>query len=149
MTVARFTADEKAAEARREATMRRSVYPGLVARGGRMTQAEADRRTALMDEIATDYERHARIEAEAREPRLELTEGSKGSASAKVGDTGVPTLVLPLSPQGRRWHIGDAAGDYFGDEDFRGVVLEIEIADAAEAQTATAALLDQTSGGDR
>ena len=64
--------------------MRRSVYPGLVARGGRMTQAEADRRTDLMEEIAADYERQARIEAEAREPRLDLTERSDDPFAAGV-----------------------------------------------------------------
>jgi hypothetical protein len=50
----RFTDEEKKKAAEREATMRRRVYPGWVA-VGRMTQAEADRQIALMDEIARDY----------------------------------------------------------------------------------------------
>lgn len=54
--VPKFTNKEKATEARREVVMRRRVYPGMVA-GGKMTSGEADRLTAIMAEIAEQYER--------------------------------------------------------------------------------------------
>lgn len=49
-----MTAKDKRECAEREAKMRRRVYPRWVEQK-RMTQAEADRQIALMDEIAADY----------------------------------------------------------------------------------------------
>lgn len=43
------------AEVRRELTMRARVYPGLVSRG-KMTQAEADQRVAVMEAVARHLE---------------------------------------------------------------------------------------------
>lgn len=54
----RFTARELADEARREAFVRRRVYPRQVA-AGRMTQADADRRIDMMEAIAVRLTRHA------------------------------------------------------------------------------------------
>jgi hypothetical protein len=45
---------EKCAEARREAALRRKVYPGFVERK-MITSKAADRQIALMDAIAADY----------------------------------------------------------------------------------------------
>lgn len=50
----RFSRPEKHAAALRELRQRRRVYPRLVGRG-RMTQADADRQIAIMEEIANDY----------------------------------------------------------------------------------------------
>jgi hypothetical protein len=50
----RFTDEEKAKCALREAAWRRRVYPNAVAKG-RMTQAQADREIAMMDEIAAEF----------------------------------------------------------------------------------------------
>ncbi|MBS8227138.1 hypothetical protein [Vannielia litorea] len=49
-----FTDLQKHEAARREAELRRRVYPRWVA-DGRMTQAEADRQIAVMEAIAADY----------------------------------------------------------------------------------------------
>lgn len=51
---ATFTDDEKATAAAREVGMRRSVYAKRVF-AGEMSQEEADRGIALMDEIAREY----------------------------------------------------------------------------------------------
>ncbi|BEV44373.1 hypothetical protein [Afipia carboxidovorans] len=59
-TEAKFTDDEKAAEAERELRMRKQVYPRRVA-DGRMTQADADRKIAIMAEIAEDYKSKGRL----------------------------------------------------------------------------------------
>lgn len=49
-----FTAAEKRAEIEREIVMRKRVYPRLV-KDGRLSQADADHRLAVMKAIATDY----------------------------------------------------------------------------------------------
>lgn len=49
-----YSAEEKHREALREVAMRTQVYAGLV-RGNSLSQQEADRRIALMREIADDY----------------------------------------------------------------------------------------------
>ncbi len=51
-----WSATEKLAEIEREIGMRKRVYPREV-QGGRMTQAEADRRLSIMEAIAQDYRR--------------------------------------------------------------------------------------------
>ena len=56
----RFTDEEKAKCALREAAWRRRVYGNAVAKG-RMTQAQADREIAMMDEIAAEYAAHAEL----------------------------------------------------------------------------------------
>lgn len=56
-----FSRLEKLNEALREIAQRRRVYPRLVS-AGKMTQAQADRQTAVMQAIAEDY----------REPELPL-----------------------------------------------------------------------------
>lgn len=63
----RFSAKDKAAAARREASFRRYVYPKRVS-DGKMKQEDADRQIAIMDEIAWDYDQRAA--AEEREGRL-------------------------------------------------------------------------------
>jgi hypothetical protein len=50
----RFTDEEKAKCALREAAWRRMVYGNAVAKG-RMTQEQADREIAMMDEIAAEF----------------------------------------------------------------------------------------------
>lgn len=50
----KFTAEEKAKECEREAKMRRHVYPVRVSEK-KMSQADADRKIAMMDEMAADY----------------------------------------------------------------------------------------------
>ncbi|MER8387250.1 hypothetical protein [Mesorhizobium sp. M0968] len=62
-----FTARDKAECADREVKQRRRVYPRLVSEG-RMTQQLADRQTALMEAIATDY----RMVADAEEAKGRL-----------------------------------------------------------------------------
>ena len=52
--MARFTDEQKAACAEREARLRRQVYPNRVG-VKRMSQQLADREIAIMDEIATEY----------------------------------------------------------------------------------------------
>lgn len=64
---ARFTDEDKAKCALREAGWRRRVYPNSVAKG-RMTQAQADREISMMDEIASEY----LLQWECREPGLPL-----------------------------------------------------------------------------
>lgn len=49
-----FSDADKFAEAKRELAMRRRVYPNLVGRG-KLSQADADRRIALMEAIMEDY----------------------------------------------------------------------------------------------
>jgi hypothetical protein len=56
-----ITTADKAACARREAKMRARVYPRWVA-NGKMTQAQAERETAIMNAIAQDYETRAEAE---------------------------------------------------------------------------------------
>lgn len=65
----RITNAEKAKAARREVQMRGRVYPRRVAEG-RMTQADADRQTAVMTAIAEDYERLAAADLQAERPTL-------------------------------------------------------------------------------
>ncbi len=56
-----FTDRDKADEAKREVAMRRRVYPRWV-QDGRMKQADADRKIAIMEAIATDYRERAETE---------------------------------------------------------------------------------------
>lgn len=49
-----FTAAEKRAEVQRELGMRRRVFPQWVS-AGRIDQATADRRIAILEAIAKDY----------------------------------------------------------------------------------------------
>ena len=65
--MARFSNAEKQREAAREVVYRRKVYARMVAEG-KMHEVEADRRIAIMSEMADDY--FALAEADA--PRLEL-----------------------------------------------------------------------------
>ncbi len=51
-----FTAADKLAAAKREVSMRRRVYPRWVD-NGKMTLAQADLETALMEAIVADYQR--------------------------------------------------------------------------------------------
>lgn len=57
----RFSAREKMQAAQREVGYRRWVYPKRVA-DGKMTQAQADREIALLDEMSRDYGQLAQIE---------------------------------------------------------------------------------------
>ena len=63
----RFTAREKATEARRETELRKRVYPRFVGEG-KISGKAADRQIAIMDEIAADYEQIA--EADEMQERL-------------------------------------------------------------------------------
>jgi hypothetical protein len=56
-----FTAEEKYREAAREVKMRRRVFGARVSEGA-MSQYDADRKIAIMDEIATDYAKLAEDE---------------------------------------------------------------------------------------
>jgi hypothetical protein len=56
----RFTDEEKAKCALREAAWRRRVYPNSIAKG-RMTQEQANREIAMMDEIAAEYAAHTEL----------------------------------------------------------------------------------------
>jgi hypothetical protein len=67
VTDQKFTFDEKRRCAIAEVRMRKRVYPRLVT-SGRMTQPEADRGIAMMEEIVSDYA--ARAEEEAAKGRL-------------------------------------------------------------------------------
>lgn len=49
-----FTPSDKLAAVTREVSFRRCVYPRRVSLG-KMTQADADRQTAVMEAIAADY----------------------------------------------------------------------------------------------
>ena len=62
-----FTDRDKADEAKREVAMRRRVYPRWV-QDGRMKQADADRKIAVMEAIAADY--RERAETEEQKGRL-------------------------------------------------------------------------------
>lgn len=55
MTAPTFTAAEKRAEVQRELGMRRGFYPRQVA-AGKLDKADADRRIAILEAIARDYE---------------------------------------------------------------------------------------------
>lgn len=55
MTAPTFTAAEKRAEVQRELQIRRKLFPGWVS-SGRITQEVADRRIAILEEIARDYQ---------------------------------------------------------------------------------------------
>lgn len=57
----RFGVRELIDEAKREAFMRRRVYPAQV-RAGRMSQQDADRRIDMMEAIATRLSRTAGVE---------------------------------------------------------------------------------------
>lgn len=59
-----ITAREKADCALREVKQRQRVYPRLV-EGGKMTQAFAEKQTAIMQVIADDYARQAEEEEKA------------------------------------------------------------------------------------
>ncbi len=61
-----YTAEEKAKEAEREVAMRERVYSRWVA-DKRMSQADADRKLAIMREVAEDYRRDAVAQKEAKE----------------------------------------------------------------------------------
>ena len=52
--MSQFTNAEKKIEAQREVQQRRRVYRRLV-ENGKMSQADADRQIAIMQEIADDY----------------------------------------------------------------------------------------------
>jgi len=54
----KFTNQEKHDAARREAGLRKYVYPNRVA-AHKMTKQKAEYETAIMEEIAADYERLA------------------------------------------------------------------------------------------
>jgi hypothetical protein len=56
-----FTAKEKHDEAIREIEMRKSMFPRWVTMG-KLTQREADRRIAILQEIANDYRKLANRE---------------------------------------------------------------------------------------
>jgi hypothetical protein len=56
-----FTAEEKYVEALRELKMRERVYPDVIAVGG-MSAVTAQRRMAIMREIAEDYDKLAQTE---------------------------------------------------------------------------------------
>lgn len=69
-----FTYRDKMRECQREAGYRRFVYPKLVA-SGKMRQAEADKRIAILEEMALDYGRAAEKQEraeKAQEPELIL-----------------------------------------------------------------------------
>ena len=69
--MAEITDKMKAACAKREAAMRRRVYPRWVAEGRRdWTQARADAEIATMEAIAADYQ--AKVDAEADAAALKL-----------------------------------------------------------------------------
>ena len=67
----KFTAAEKAAEAKREHAMRVRVY-GRWVDAGRMTREAADRKIALMHEIAQEYAAQAEAEKARAAPMLPL-----------------------------------------------------------------------------
>ena len=48
--------------------------------------------------------------------------------------------LFEIDMNGRRWDIGELTGNVFGDDDFQGYVLEIELKDAAEARELAAQL---------
>ncbi len=50
-----FTNAAKLKEVERELALRRNVYPAMV-RGGRMKQEEMDRRIAILEAVAKDYQ---------------------------------------------------------------------------------------------
>lgn len=75
MSGPQFTHGECAAECRREAAMRRRVYPNAVS-AHRMTASAAERRIAIMEFIAAYFDERAQAEAAAREPRLDLGSGA-------------------------------------------------------------------------
>jgi len=60
MTERKFTDAEKIAELRKEITMRKRVFPRWVA-DGRMKQADADRRIAILEEIAAEYDKAGQL----------------------------------------------------------------------------------------
>ena len=67
MTQLHFTARDKATEAKREVAARKHVYARLVGEG-RLKGQDADRRIAIMEEIAAEYASQA--EAEEQKERL-------------------------------------------------------------------------------
>lgn len=63
-----FTAQQKYREIMRELGQRENVYPRLIA-GGKLDQASADRRMAILRAIANDYEqRHQTLFGEVLRP---------------------------------------------------------------------------------
>ena len=56
-----FSNEHKAKEARREVTYRQFVYSKQVA-AGKMSEMEAQRKIAIMTQIAEDYEKLAELE---------------------------------------------------------------------------------------
>lgn len=64
-----YSLTEMAKECRREAGLRRHVYPRWVAQG-RMKQDAADRQIAIMDEMAEHFAECARLEAATEQPSL-------------------------------------------------------------------------------
>lgn len=79
----RFSNKEKAAEARREIAQRLRVYPRRVAEG-KMHADAASRQTALMEEIAADYE------AKDREDRPDLFGDTARQLNQALGQSLVP-----------------------------------------------------------
>lgn len=71
-----FTARQKMQAAQREVGYRRRVYPRRVD-DGKMTQAQADREIAIMDQIALDYGALAKAE----EARGDLFGGEREAGS--------------------------------------------------------------------
>lgn len=61
----RYSAEQKADEARRELAYRRRVYGRMVSEG-KMKQAHAEEKIAIMSEIEADY----RAQVKKAEPRL-------------------------------------------------------------------------------
>jgi hypothetical protein len=57
MSEDQFTREQKLGEIIREIALRRAVYKGQV-RNGRMTEHEAEKRIAIMVQIAKDYGEH-------------------------------------------------------------------------------------------
>lgn len=57
----KFTNKEKADEAEREVKMRKQVYPNQVAIG-RYSRETADKRIAIMEEIAQEYRKEEEME---------------------------------------------------------------------------------------
>jgi len=68
--MSKYTLGEKLREIEREVKFRRSVYARMVAEH-RMLREEADRRIAIMQEIATDY----REQCEQEQPVLQFPRG--------------------------------------------------------------------------
>jgi hypothetical protein len=68
-----FTRSEKLFCIERELRMRRHVYPRAVAQR-RMTQHEADRELAMMEEIAQDYREQAEAQPDLQTMRYDASD---------------------------------------------------------------------------